>query len=249
MSTEPTTTTAPPTDGRVPRAAAIALVLAFAAGATDAFAFLQLQGVFTANMTGNLVLAGLFERPGYAGSIVGIVVAIVVFVLTLYAAFRVVPTTARPARRSVLLVAGLVAQVAVLIGWWVSGGTPAAVVPVLIGLSAVAMAAQTALAKRIESRSGVTTTYVTGTLTSLMSDLADRRPQAAGTRIGVVVALVAGALADAALVSADARLGAALPILPALLALVLLLTERPQTDRMPIAASGVATRKLNDSSR
>jgi uncharacterized membrane protein YoaK (UPF0700 family) len=231
------------------RATTIALVLASAAGATDAFAFLQLDGVFTANMTGNLVLAGLLQRPGYAASIVGIVVAVVVFVLTLLVAFRVAPPAAAPGRRAALLVAGLVAQVAVLIGWWGSGGAPAAVVPVLIGLSAVAMAAQTALAKRIEQRSGVTTTYVTGTLTSLVADLADRTPQALGTRVGVVVALVVGAFADAALVHVDPRLGAALPILPAAVALVVLLTERPQTDRTATAASGVATRKLNDSSR
>jgi uncharacterized membrane protein YoaK (UPF0700 family) len=215
-----------PTPAASGPASAVAVVLAFAAGATDAFAFLQLEGVFTANMTGNLVLAGLVERVGYERSIVGIVVAILVFVVTLYVGFRIVPPTARPLRHAVLLVAGLVAQTAVLVGWLASRGAPSAVVPVLIALSSVAMASQTALAKRIEPRSGVTTTYVTGTLTSVMADLADRRPQLLGTRLGVVVALVAGAFADALLVTADPWLGAALPIAPAAVALVVLLVGR-----------------------
>lgn len=38
------------------------LFLSFGAGATDAFAFLALGGIFTANMTGNLVLVGLVGR-------------------------------------------------------------------------------------------------------------------------------------------------------------------------------------------
>ena len=91
------------------RLAWLAVVLAFAAGATDAFAFLQLSGVFTANMTGNLVLAGLTEREGYANSIGGIVVAIVVFIAVLYAAFRIAPAGSKHMRQAGVLAAALVA--------------------------------------------------------------------------------------------------------------------------------------------
>ena len=59
----------PTAQGR--RALAALLVLSFAAGAADAFAFLLLGGIFTANMTGNLILAGLPTRPGYMSVLMG----------------------------------------------------------------------------------------------------------------------------------------------------------------------------------
>ena len=216
------TTTA--VDSALPRRlATLAIVLAFAAGATDAFAFLQLSGVFTANMTGNLVLAGLTERSGYAASIGGIIVAIVVFVVVLYAAFRASPVGSGHSRLVGVLATALVAQAAVLIGWLLLPTTKTALaIAVLIGLSTVAMACQTAVAKRIDVKSGVTTTYVTGTLTSIMSDAADRKPQELSTRLGVVIGLVAGALCGSLLVGVAPAWGAALPILPAAAGVVLL---------------------------
>lgn len=198
------------------RLARLAIVLAFAAGATDAFAFLQLSGVFTANMTGNLVLAGLTERSGYANSIGGIIVAILVFVAVLYAAFRVASVGCKRVRLVGVLAGALVAQGALLIAWVLLPDTKGpAVIALLIGLSAIAMACQTAVAKRVDVRSGVTTTYVTGTLTSIMADAADRKPQELSTRVGVIVALVLGALCGSLLVGIAPVLGAALPILPA----------------------------------
>ena len=198
------------------RLSRLAIVLALAAGATDAFAFLQLSGVFPANMTGNLVLAGLTERTGYADSIGGIIVAIIVFVAVLYTAFRVAPAGGKNVRLVGVLAAALLAQSAVLVAWLLLPQTKGPVlIAVLIGLSTIAMACQTAVAKRIDIRSGVTTTYVTGTLTSIMADAADRKPQELSTRIGVIVALVVGALCGSLLVGIDPALGAALPILPA----------------------------------
>ena len=75
----------------------------------------------------------------------------------------------------------------------------------------------------------MSTTYVTGTITSLVADLADRRPQDIRTRGGVVVAIVAGALGDSILMSVATPLGAALPIVPALLGAVLLRRAGPST--------------------
>jgi len=211
-------------DSALPRRlATLAIVLAFAAGATDAFAFLQLSGVFTANMTGNLVLAGLTERSGYAASIGGIIVAIVVFVVVLYAAFRASPAGSNRSRLVGVLATALIAQAAVLIGWLLLPATKTALaIAVLIGLSTVAMACQTAVAKRIDVKSGVATTYVTGTLTNIMADAADRKPQEISTRAGVVVGLVVGALGGSLLIGIHPALGAALPILPAAAGVVLL---------------------------
>ncbi|MFS0732978.1 YoaK family protein [Microbacterium sp. 1P10UB] len=203
------------------RTALVAVILAFAAGATDAFAFLQLGAVFTANMTGNLVLAGLVQRPDYAASLAGIVTAIAIFAATLYIALRYAEPGST-AKSAAVLAASVVAQVAVLALWatWPSPNTSLAVVP-FIALSAVAMACQTAAARRLDSASGVTTTYVTGTITSLMANAADRKPQPAGLRIGVIAALVLGALAGALLIQLHPLYGAALPVLPAAVATVL----------------------------
>ena len=122
-----------------------------------------------------------------------------------------------------VLVLGTLAQLGVLIGWLSipSVSTMWAQAP-LIALSAFAMASQTAVSKRAESRSGVSTTYVTGTITSLIADFSDGRPQDGLTRVAVIGALVAGALCGALAISLDADLGAAMPIPPAVLGTVLI---------------------------
>ncbi|WP_243231025.1 DUF1275 family protein [Microbacterium sp. CIAB417] len=192
--------------------AVISVVLAFAAGATDAFAFLQLNGVFTANMTGNLILAGLINRPDYGTAIAGIIAAILVFAATVFLATRYA-APGRAWRPVVLLAISGVAQTTVLL-LWAFGATGVGVMGVaLVSLSTVAMACQTSVARRIDTASGVTTTYVTGTLTNLMADAAECKPQQAGIRIGVILALVAGALAGAVLLHLDTVYGAALPVL------------------------------------
>lgn len=202
---------------------ALALVLAYAAGATDAFAFLLLGGVFTANMTGNLVLAGLTERPGYHSMITGVVVAIIVFCAALYGAFRVARSGSSRIRLVAVLLVAVFAQVTVLATWLFAPGhaSPMALVG-LIALSSVAMAAQTAVARRVEVESGVTTTYVTGTLTSIMRDWADHTPQAWVTRVGVVIALVAGALSGSLLIGVSDWLGALLPVIASTIGAVIL---------------------------
>ena len=210
--------------------AAMALVLSFAAGATDAFAFLQLGGVFTANMTGNFVLAGLTSRPDFGEVLLGATVAVLLFSVGTFLAFRFTRLVATPGRppeapqhRLVLVLGGaVVAQACVLIGWIVSSDlrtTP--VICVLIALSTLAMAGQTAVARRIE-RSGVTTTFVTGTLTSLMQSLADGVHDHHLIRIGAIVLLVTGALCGSLLTGVDPVFGAALPLLPSIVGLVLL---------------------------
>jgi uncharacterized membrane protein YoaK (UPF0700 family) len=211
--------------------AAMALVLSFAAGATDAFAFLQLGGVFTANMTGNFVLAGLTSRPDFAEVLLGASVAVLLFSVGTFLAFRFtrpVPTTdlstpEAPQRRLVLVLGGaVVAQSCVLLGWIVSSDhRTMPVVCALIALSTLAMAWQTAVARRIE-RSGVTTTFVTGTLTSLMQSLADGVHDHHLIRIGAIVLLVAGALCGSLLTGVDPVFGAALPLVPSIVGLVLL---------------------------
>ncbi len=90
-------------------------MLSFAAGAADAFAFLLLGGIFTANMTGNLILAGLPTRPGYMSVLVGAAVAVTAFSVALYGGFRLQRNHSRVL--TLLLVAGAL-HVFVAGLWW-----------------------------------------------------------------------------------------------------------------------------------
>jgi uncharacterized membrane protein YoaK (UPF0700 family) len=91
-----------------------------------------------------------------------------------------------------------VLQAAFLIGWLLTGASPDGVsAATLIAFSGVAMGIQAATARALAP--GMSTTYVTGTLTGLLSELSalgsvsgDRR-----RRASIVVALALGAVAGA----------------------------------------------------
>ncbi len=234
MTSAPRTSTterhAPPSDHGVH----VALVLlAVASGAADAFAFLQLGGIFTANMTGNLVLAGMFTRPDWPVTLAGAATAVVVFAAATWWGFRASPpprTGIRYPRRSIgVLAATAIAAQSALVGvwaavWGVHGGTvDLAWSCLLVALSAAALGVQTVLAKRLSGASGLTTTFVTGTLTSLMEGIAEHRQGSRLVQAAVVVALVAGAVAGTALAHAAPPVAPLLPLVLVAVATVVLL--------------------------
>ncbi|PPG80933.1 hypothetical protein C5C52_10030 [Rathayibacter sp. AY1E5] len=183
------------------------VLLAIASGATDAFAFLLLGGIFTANMTGNLVLLGLYPRSAWLTTAGGAVTAIVFFAGAVYAGFRTTrartPSTGdgrRPLRAIALV--GVVLQLAVAVAWpTVQGGTSLLVDCAFIATSAAALGLQTVLAKRISGAAGLTTTFVTGTLTSLMQELAERSSGSRTLQALIVASLAGGAVVGAATVT------------------------------------------------
>ncbi|WP_375539088.1 DUF1275 family protein [Actinomadura sp. J1-007] len=124
-------------------------------------------------------------------------------------------------RRSAALVlaAELVLLTALCALWWATDVRG----PGMVALAGAAMGLQSALAARI-SVPGVTTTYVTGTLTGLLGQLAElaRPGMDTARRTAVVVALAAGATAMS-LTLREARPVA--PLLPlAAVAVVLAIT-------------------------
>ena len=167
-------------------------LLSFSTGAADGFAYLALGGIFTANMTGNAVLATVFTRPGYETVLAGALTAIGAFALALAAGFRM--TRARGNDASlVALIASALCLAAVALWWWFGLHTGLAVFG-LITLSAAAMALQTVAAKRDGVPHGATTTYATGTLTDLVGDIVDGKAPWSSPRWLVLLALPAGAL-------------------------------------------------------
>ncbi|MEV5010791.1 YoaK family protein [Streptomyces sp. NPDC055692] len=177
------------------------LLLTLAAGVTDAVSFLGLGSVFTANMTGNLVMVGMAAGRGESwteilhGDVLRCTASFAGFTAGMLAGFR------RPARTGSSALHGtLVLHLVFLTGWAATGTHPGTAAGAgLILVSATAMGLQTAAARRMD-RAGITTTFVTGTLTSLISGLADGDRTHAGLRTAVLGALLVGGVAGGLLI-------------------------------------------------
>ncbi|MFE0748099.1 YoaK family protein [Gordonia sp. NPDC058843] len=213
------------------------LILSFGAGSTDAFAFTVLGGIFTANMTGNLILIGLFERAHYLQTLIGAGIALAVFAGAAFGAFRYLSVHARrrPGRILALLTTGAAVQVIVSVMWVCSNEKAGqTIIFVSIAISAVAMALQTALARTIGAP--VTTTFVTGTMVALLGDLAQGRTQFWVQRVATIVALVCGATITSLVLIADHTLAPLVPAVTALAAVVNHLIFQPAAS--PIKCAG-----------
>lgn len=167
-------------------------LLSFTTGAADGFAYLVLGGIFTANMTGNLVLATVYDRATYGSVLTGALTAIVAFALAVAAGFRMTQSRGDDTSR-IALIGSAVCLAAVALLWWTAPHTGIAV-PVLIAISAAAMALQTVAAKRDGVPHGATTTYATGTLTDIIGDIVDGTTRWNSARWLVLLALPAGAV-------------------------------------------------------
>lgn len=194
------------------------MMLAFGSGAVDALSFAGLGQVFTGVMTGNFVLLGLAAGQGHLAAATRAVIAITAYAAGAFvAAYWLRGTRASaanpwPRRLSAALCAEAVAQSAVLAGWLAGGSHPgAAARDSLIALSAIAMSIQSTTVNAL-SVSGAATTYFTGTLTALVTELATSgAPVTMRLRVAVIAAALAGATADAAVLT-HARPAA--PVIP-----------------------------------
>ena len=213
----------------------IAGVLTIGSAATDIMAFTRLGNVFASVMTSNIVFLGL-AAARHSGTLAGhAAVSFAGYAAGVFAGSRL---ARRPARRDThgpwtpWVAAALAAETVVLagftIGWEVTGTHPTGGPQlVLIALATIAMGLQSAVVV-VLNISGVGTTYLTGTLTSLIDSLASpgpergtaQRRQANLRRAVALAALVAGALLAGLLISAAP---AAVPAIP-LAALVIVLT-------------------------
>jgi uncharacterized membrane protein YoaK (UPF0700 family) len=156
---------------------AMLVLLSLAAGCVDAVSYLGLNNVFTANMTGNTVLLGLAIGQAKPQAALRSGVALAGFVVGVAAGAAIVERgredVAWPSVVTAALALECVVLVAFAVGWRLAGALPGEAVYSLIALSAFAMGVQSAAVSRLGVAS-VSTTYITGTLTSLMRRLVGR---------------------------------------------------------------------------
>ena len=205
-------------------------LLTLVTGLVDAACYLGLGRVFTANMTGNVVLLAFGAAGAQGLPVLAPTVSLAVFLVGAAAGGRLAsrlvgPTGAQVsalARRRWVMLA-LLGE----LGLVVVAGVAALGLPVgdggvrryvVIGLLAAALGLQNATVRRL-AVADVTTTVLTLTLTGLAADswLAGGRSPRAGRRVAAVGLMAAGALVGALLLRVDV----ALPVLAAALVVAL----------------------------
>ncbi|WUI13498.1 DUF1275 domain-containing protein [Kineococcus sp. NBC_00420] len=210
---------------------ALMLVLTFSTGIVDAVGYLGLDRVFTANMTGNVVILGMALTGAEDLPIVGPIIALLGFLVGATVVGRVLrkaPTGWTTASSVVFGLVGvglgvLAAVVTGLQGVPVEAGTTAPPAALAVtGTLGVVMGGQGAAARRLAVKD-VTTVVVTSTLTGLAADsrLAGGTGEGWRRRIGAVVLILAGAAVGAALLRWHIGAGLALAAVIALLAALL----------------------------
>ncbi|PKW07537.1 Uncharacterized membrane protein YoaK, UPF0700 family [Streptomyces sp. 1222.5] len=209
---------APDPEVRGVRLVAVLLVLTVVSGLIDAVSYLGLGRVFTANMTGNVVVLG-FAAAGAPGfSVLHTATSLVCFLLGAATGGRVAARLGSGSRRrwarltlaAEALLVGVSAAVALI-----RPGTTGTVYA-LIALTAYAMGLRNATVRRL-GVSDLTTTVLTMTLTGLAAEsrLGDGTGHRSPRRTASAIAMLAGACLGAWLVLHH---GLGIPLLVAALA-------------------------------
>jgi len=150
------------------------LALTWAAGAVDAISYLGLGHVFTAMMTGNTVLLGLALAQGEILAALRSIVSLIGFSIGVFVGAMIVERESTPTDWPAAVTCALAVETIILSIFaatsYLIGSTPAGVTYLLIVLLSLAMGIQSAAVRRL-GVPGIATTYITGTLTSLMVDL------------------------------------------------------------------------------
>ncbi len=195
------------------------IALTFASGAVDATSYLGLGRVFTANMTGNFVLFGLGVARVQGLEVLRSGMAFVGYVAGVAVSARVLgrggANDVWAARVTVVLALETAMLGALTAGWLATGAAPVRPwLEVLIVCSGMSMGMQSSAAQRLAVPS-VSTTYVTGTLTSAVTELALFGHPTSGwpLRACVVLSLGVGAGIEAVILLHVALLAPFLPLL------------------------------------
>lgn len=202
---------------------ALVVLLTAAAGATNVMSLTTLGGVPASIMTANLVLAGLSitHHEGALGWHAGAALAgFAVAVFLTSRLFRARDKDAADAKRSVWprpVTVAIAAEVPPLIGvavaWGLTAGRPTGATQLtLCTVAAFVMGIQSAAVREL-GVTGLSSTFFTGTLTDTVRDLTGPGPLRWSSGASGLVALVAGAAAEGAVLTyGQQRLGPLLPL-------------------------------------
>lgn len=204
----------PETDAALRRRHALVVLLTVHSGYTDAVGFLALGGAFTSVMTGNLVLFGVSAARSDIALAQHTAAAIACYVAGCLAGAHVAGTTQAgqpiwPRGVSRALAVELAAFAVFAMGWWAKGSDPHGGVQLaLLSINALGLGIQSSAVQRF-GVSGLSTTYMTGTLTTVVVQLAAGRGLRA---VAASVTLLAGLLTGAVVGALATRyLSAAVP--------------------------------------
>jgi uncharacterized membrane protein YoaK (UPF0700 family) len=215
---------------------ALVVVLAFVSGSTDALGFVRLGNVFTSVMTGNLVLLGVAAGRQEAAlalhtgdAFVGFVAGALLGARVAGRAVRGQPMWPRAVSRALAL--ELVSFVFVAVWWEAVGGHPTThTTYVLLAVNALALGVQSSAILRF-GVSGLSSTYLTGTLTTFVATMATRSEPFPRRSLALLVAVVTGAALGAVLTVEVPR---AAPLVPVVLLIAVLTGAR----RSPVPSAG-----------
>jgi uncharacterized membrane protein YoaK (UPF0700 family) len=180
----------------------ILLALTMTTGFVDAVSYLGLGHVFTANMTGNVVLLGFGLANAGGLPVLAPLISLLAFLLGAGVGGRIATSVAgrrQPHHLGVALAVealllGCAAVLAAVLT--VTIGSPSAYA--IVALVAVAMGVRNATVRKL-AVPDLTTTVLTLTLTGLVADPAAGTPKNSRRRAGAVAALLLGALVGALL--------------------------------------------------
>jgi uncharacterized membrane protein YoaK (UPF0700 family) len=185
------------------------IVLTFTTGVIDAASYLGLGHVFTANMTGNIVLLGFGIAGGSGLPVLAPIVSLAAFLAGAALGGRMgiaLPARALHLSRSMLIEIGVVLFAALLsLAFDITPDRFSG--DVVIALLAFGMGVRNATVKRLKV-ADLTTTVLTMTLTGLAADSPLAGGDGAGTsrRTAAVVSMLIGAIAGALLLKVDLTL-------------------------------------------
>jgi uncharacterized membrane protein YoaK (UPF0700 family) len=199
---------------------ACVVLLAVNSGGVDAVGFAALGGAFTSVMTGNMILLGVSIATANRALAVRSILALACYMAGTFLGACIAgapqsddPPWPRPVTRA--LMAELALFTLFAIGWWGSGGHPASTSQqLLLGVDAFALGIQSSAVLRLGG-SVLSTTYMTGTLTTLVSALSYRKhPRNVVPSAQLLTALIAGAVTAVLLARHAAPLLPALQLVP-----------------------------------
>jgi uncharacterized membrane protein YoaK (UPF0700 family) len=196
-------------------------LLAVVTGATDASGFLHLGGAFSSVMTGNMVLLGLAGGTGNGALAARAGAAIAAFVAGCFIGGRVAGQHGQddgdgiwPSSITRALAVEFVVFVAYAAALEVVGGNPTGSLlkTALLALNALALGVQSSAIQRF-GVSGLSTTYLTGTLTTTIVHLSSGRPlRHVALNMQLLAGLIAGAAAGGVLATYAMRFTPALQL-------------------------------------